>query len=291
MKNLILLTTILGRVITLALQRMMRATLILLPMFMISAQVFAQEKLEVEGAIIIGDSEDSSPVPGTIRWTGLNFEGWNGFVWVPLSSFQIAQIISDIDGNQYRTVQIGNQEWMAENLRTSRYNDGVFITKVIGDMDWETTSSGAWIWYQNNFNYEIPFGKLYNWFAVNTGKLCPVGWHVPSDTEWDVLYNFLNSTGSGGGKMKATGTSQSGNGHWLEPNTGATNESGFTGLPGGERDESGTYDFTGARGSWWTTTEWTVTTAFYIYLQFNSSLLVGNIADKNRGLSIRCIKD
>jgi len=146
------------------------------------------------------------------------------------------------DGNVYQVVRIGNQCWMAENLRTTRYANGDAIPQVTGNSTWSSLSTGAWCWYDNDNQYENPYGKLYNWHAVaDSRNICPAGWHVPTDAEWDALANFLGGSNVAGGKMKATGTA-----HWNSPNTDATNSSGFTGLPGGYRYYYGYFYSVGA---------------------------------------------
>src|SRR5690554_6599709 len=162
--------------------------------------------------------------------------------------------VTDLDGNVYATIQIGEQVWMAENLRTTKYNDGVSIPYVSDNDAWEALNSGAYSINQGLSANEMIYGKLYNWYAVNTGKLCPIGWHIPSKEECDELRTYLADNWLGnnaGGKMKSTGNTSDQTGLWFAPNEGATNECGFTGLPGGR---SGNRDI-GRFGHWWTSTE------------------------------------
>ncbi|MBK8503768.1 MAG: fibrobacter succinogenes major paralogous domain-containing protein [Saprospiraceae bacterium] len=196
---------------------------------MLTTLVFSQ-KLEVDGDIKISSSGETSPAPGTIRWTGTDILGWNGSKWISLTSgVAFEGDVTDIDGNLYRTIKIGTQEWMAENLRTTRYTNGEMISKVNNSTTWPNANYGAWCWYDTSSTYELPYGKLYNWYAVNDGRgLCPTGWHEPTDAEWTTLTDFLGGLSLAGGPMKAAGTA-----HWKTPNTGATNASGFSGLPGG----------------------------------------------------------
>ncbi len=135
--------------------------------------------------------------------------------------------VSDIDGNQYGIITIGSQYWMAENLKTTKLKDGTNIAPI------ETACSNpgnpGYAWYENNkTTYGNVYGGLYNWYAVNSGKLCPAGWRVPSKNDWTILFNHLGGISTAGGKMKTTGTT-----HWQEPNNGASNESKFAALPGG----------------------------------------------------------
>ena len=135
-------------------------------------------------------------------------------------------IVKDIDGNIYHTVTIGNQVWMVENLKTTRYNDGTAIPNVTDSSVWSKLSTPAYCWYNNDASsYKATYGALYNWYAVNVQKLCPKGWHVASNAEFYALNSFLDGEC---GKLKEAGTI-----HWYSPNKGATNETGFTALPGG----------------------------------------------------------
>ncbi len=198
--------------------------------------------------------------------------------------------VSDIDGNLYKTIQIGTQIWMAENLRTTKYNDGSIILNVTGNTEWHNSVTGAYCWFNNDeITYKTTYGALYNWYAVNTGKLCPTQWHVATNDEWTTLETFLGGN-SAGGKMKEAGIV-----HWLAPNTGATNESGFTGLPGGVRDidADASFSLLGQRGFWWTSTK-TQSGGVYSrdlghnFIFLSHWLVEGSEED---GFSVRCIKD
>jgi len=247
--------------------------------------LYSQEKLEVEGAIIIKNSEDQSPAPGTIRWTGSDFEGWNGQRWVSLTGYAIVGSVTDVDGNKYETARIGNQEWMVENLRVSRYNDSTTIDQITNYMTWSGLSSAAWCWYNNNMSNDVPYGKLYNWYAVNSGKLCPTDWDVPRDTEWTILTDYLGGVSIAGGKMKETGLA-----HWNAPNTGATNESGFTGLPGGIRNVDGTFASLENSGFWWSSSTAEIG-AWYRGLAHTAAVVARHFAHERFGMSVRCVKD
>lgn len=266
---------------------MKKALLFLVLSVFFAEMTLCQEKLEVEGAIILGNSEDVTPVPGTIRWTGLNFEGWNGFKWLLLTNFKMESVITDVDGNKYPTVKIGGQEWMAENLRVSKYRNGIDIANYVTDADWSTAPFGAWSWYDNNSSNEQTYGKLYNWFAVaNTlWGLCPTGWHPPTDGEWTILTTFLGGETIAGGKMKTTET-----GYWQDPNSFATNESGFTGLPGGNRNNNGSFNNLGNNSLWWSSTE-SGANAWYRALGYNYDDVFRSVTDKRSGLSVRCLRD
>jgi len=158
----------------------------------------------------------------------------------------------DIDGNIYPVVKIGNQVWMRENLRVSRYRNGEIIPIVTDYTAWANLNTGARSWYSNDSTtYEYPYGNLYNWYAVSSNKgICPSGWHVPTDTEWNTLTTYLGGSSIAGGKMKSVGTS-----YWNSPNTSATNESGFTSLPGGYRLDVGSFYNIRNSAFFWSATE------------------------------------
>ena len=199
-----------------------------------------------------------------------------------------AQTVTDVDGNTYNTVTIGAQTWMKENLRTSKYNDYTSIEKVTDNSVWSSTGNGAYCWYNNDSaSYENDYGKLYNWYAANAPKLCPNGWHTSTSDEWIILADFLGgySGATTGGKMKQVGTV-----HWLTPNTGATNSSGFTGLPGGFRRSDGSFGWLDTAGTWWTTT--TVSCNAWAWrLNYDASTISTYGIPLNSGYSLRCIKN
>lgn len=197
--------------------------------------------------------------------------------------------VIDRDGNIYNTVMIGNQVWMVENLRTTRYNDGTPIAKVT-DNTWRNLTTGAYCWYNNDSaTYEIPYGKLYNFYAIYipraTQKICPAGWHVPTNTEWGELFTFLGGVKEAGGKLKETGTV-----HWRARNEGATNETGFTALPGGIRPDR--FAEIKERGYWWSSSPGIAANGGHsIYLRYDSreAFMGGSAAES--GMSVRCLKD
>jgi uncharacterized protein (TIGR02145 family) len=140
--------------------------------------------------------------------------------------------ITDADGNYYNIVTIGTQTWMAENLETTKYNDGNNIPNISDNVAWSNLTTPGYCWYNNDDStYKNLYGALYNWYTVNRGKLCPIGWHVPTDAEWTTLTTYLGGESVAGGRLKETGTM-----HWVSPNVGAINETGFTALPGSCRD-------------------------------------------------------
>jgi uncharacterized protein (TIGR02145 family) len=194
--------------------------------------------------------------------------------------------MTDIDGNTYKTVTIGTQTWMAENLKVTKYNDGAAIPKVTDATAWSELTTGALCDYENTPSNSETYGKLYNWHAVNTGKLCPTGWHVPSDAEWTELTDYLGETDAGG-KLKETGTT-----HWNSPNTSATNETGFTALPGGARSSDyGVFTNIGYHGYWWSATEIYATTAWSRTMSDNYNYVYRFYSNKEIGFSVRCVRD
>ena len=200
--------------------------------------------------------------------------------------------VKDIDGNIYTTVKIGDQFWTVENLRTTKYNDGTPIQPITNNNDWMALTNGSYCYYNNEPANDNPYGKLYNWYAVNTGKLCPRGWHIPTEAEWTQLIDALGGEADAGGKMKTIGNKEAGTGQWNEPNTGATNESGFTGLPGGYRYYSGgTFSSIGNYGHWWSSTEYDEGIAWDVRLQYGGSDISMDGFHKKTGLSCRCIRD
>lgn len=191
--------------------------------------------------------------------------------------------VTDNDGNAYKTIQIGGQKWMAENLKTTRYNDGTTIPIIIGIVDWNELDSPGYCWYTND---SVSYGALYNFYTVNTGKLCPLGWRVPSDADWTTLITQLGGENVAGNKQKEAGLN-----HWLTPNTGATNESGYTALPGGYRRTDGTYLNLKKNGYWWSSNESSSVNAFYRLLFYDSGFSERGNSDKRNGFSIRCLLD
>jgi uncharacterized protein (TIGR02145 family) len=202
-------------------------------------------------------------------------------------------------GVNYPTVVLGNgQEWMAENLRTTQYNDGTPITLVTDDAQWlansiNNTTVPMMSWRNNDqATYTAnTFGALYNWYAVSpttngNRNVCPVGWHVPTDAEWAVLTSYLGGSYAAGGKMKSTGTQ-----YWVSPNIDATNESGFSGLPGGKRDYDGAFGTIGYGGNWWSSTEYYSNIAVYRELDYGIGPVGRDDNFKTVGCSVRCLRD
>jgi uncharacterized protein (TIGR02145 family) len=199
----------------------------------------------------------------------------------------VGSTVTDIDGNVYSTVVIGTQEWMQENLKTTHYKNGAVIPNNLTNAQWQATSSGTCADYNNDSTNTAVYGKLYNWYAVADPQgLCPTNWHAPTDAEWDVLFNYLGGDTIAGGAMKEIGTT-----HWDSPNTGATNSSGFTGLPGGHREINGLCYNIGSYGYWWSSTQSSITFAHARTLTYFLSNITNYDNKMTYGFSVRCVKD
>jgi uncharacterized protein (TIGR02145 family) len=213
---------------------------------------------------------------------------------VPVSSDTVTfnfAMCTDNDNNNYTIVKIGLQTWMAENLKTTRYRDSTGIPLVTDNATWGNLTSPGYCWYENDsVNNKNSYGALYNWYTVNTGKLAPEGWHVPTDAEWTLLTNFLGGASIAGGKMKSTGTLQSDSGLWNEPNTGATNNSGFTANPGGYRYFSGSFNFINENAYFWSSSKSIGQNAWSPILYYNFKNVLRGKSLYSYGFSVRCVK-
>lgn len=195
--------------------------------------------------------------------------------------------VTDFEGNAYKTIAIGSQTWMAENLKSIKLNDGTAIPLVTNNNSWSTMITPACSYYGNDsVTYKANYGALYNWYSVATNKLCPSGWHVPTIGEWSTLTATLGVDTIAGGMLKEGGTA-----HWSYPNTHATNSSGFTALPTGYRFYNGSYQNFGISGNWWSSTASTTETSNYTYLSYSDGKLGKNSLDNTYGFSVRCVKD
>ncbi len=196
------------------------------------------------------------------------------------------EIITDVDGNIYHSVVIGNQTWMLENLKTTKYNDGTEIPNLEENEEWELMDSGAYCNYDNIESNGEQYGRLYNWHAVNTGKLAPKGWRIATDSDWTILTDFLGGLKVAGGEIKEAGTI-----HWDATNVGATNSSGFTALPGGSRYFDGYFTVINRGAIWWTSTSEDERQAWFRSTMHNIIHIRRDIYDYRNGHSVRCIKE
>ena len=220
-------------------------------------------------------------------------------LYLKLNSQETATV-TDIDGNVYQTVKIGGQWWMAENLRVTRYRNGDAIPTGLDVHAWQLTRSGAYAVYPHddvdgiNSDAEMleAYGALYNWYAVDDLRgLCLEGWQVPSDSDWITLANSLVRWNVAGGKMKSTRTKPDPHPRWDSPNIDATNESGFSGLPGGTRGGLGTYHGIGRSGVWWSSTETDPDNIRTRFMQNRTGNLSMSFNQRLDGPSVRCLRD
>lgn len=202
--------------------------------------------------------------------------------------------VNDIDGNTYKTIQIGTQTWMAENLRTTRYNNGRSIVLAVDNRQWWLSDSAAYCWVNNEGDkFKETYGAIYNWRAVNSYKLCPAGWHVPDDAEWTTFTTYLGGQTDIGFKIKETGGT-----HWLNQSSNTTNETGFTALPAGYRNFEGSFKpgsnygyWRGAEAFWWSSSTAYPGGAYYRVFYSGSNTLLKEGWRIEQGLSVRCLKD
>lgn len=250
-------------------------------------------KADFSKSIEVGNEPSgSAPTAGTIRWNGKDFQGYDGNNWKSLTQGAISnngvETVTDIDGNVYKTVEIGTQTWMRENLRVTRYQDGTAIAEFT--LFWNSGSNGGWCWYANNCEYDQVYGKLYSRGAViNSKGLCPSGWKAPDEDDWQTLNSFLSS--NQGNLLKTAGTIDNNDGLWASPN-GGTNMSAWSGKPGGQRTNAGFDGLSTLAGFWSTSTQSIglgMVPTFY-ELSNTSSALIRKTAIENEGLSVRCVK-
>lgn len=194
--------------------------------------------------------------------------------------------VTDIDGNEYETVRIGNQLWMVENLRVTHYSNGDPVPNVRNDNEWASLETGAYSIYMNFRLFARIYGALYNWYAVEDERgLCPAGWRVPDYNDWWELILSLDGKNVAGGKLKSTSR------RWRRPNEGATNETGFNALPGGYRYANGRFHYLGSYGDWWTSSAFDNSYAWFKTIAYDGGDIEEGTFHMRNGLSVRCIKD
>lgn len=197
--------------------------------------------------------------------------------------------VKDNQGIEYQTVEIEDQEWMQENLAVGKYNDGSNIPHVQDPAKWASLDSGAWCYYEDE-NGEV-YGKLYNWYAVNDKRgMCPEGWHVPDDKDWNLLVNQFEGMQNAGAMLKSVATVPDDHPRWINPNAHATNSSEFTAIPGGMRTPEGEFKWLGSFGSYWTTTEGVEDNAWRYGLNYNDTKVYRSQRNMNYGFSVRCVR-
>jgi uncharacterized protein (TIGR02145 family) len=200
----------------------------------------------------------------------------------------VTGLLTDSEGNGYHTIGIGYQVWMTENLRSVVYKNGSdSIPLVKNDSVWASKTTAAFCWFDNNSAlYKNEYGALYNWYAVETGNLCPAGWRVPTNEDISALVDFLKGAGIAGGSLKEKGTL-----HWNSPNSGATDKFGFSARGGGRINNEGVFDFMKVEGNWWTSSSYGTYNATYLNLLFNYPSSFQSYTSKKTGMSVRCIRD
>jgi uncharacterized protein (TIGR02145 family) len=224
-----------------------------------------------------------------LTWTISN-ECNSGADEVKINFYDPARIGFDVEGNVYYGVQVGTQIWMAENLKTTKYNDGTDIPLITDNAAWTALSTPGYCWYNNDSSNKDIYGALYNWYTVNTGKLCPSGTHVPSDSEWKILEMYIGMTPI---QADATGFRGALQGLYMKYTSGwhsgrnGTNITGFSALPGGYRLSS--YNLIGSQGFWWSSTEYNAGSAWFRML--DGDPVYRSNETKTNGLSVRCIVD
>jgi len=254
-----------------------------------SDNISIEKKLSEFDAKGVQATVDMAYNPGEIlKFTGISGDYSTVITDIPSENKPIAfnfMQCTDGDGNNYPVVAIGTQVWMATNLKTTKYNNATCFHVEFDNMTWANLTSPAYCWYNNDApsNKDI-YGALYNAYAVNTGKLCPVGWHVPTNTEWDALLEQLDS--NAGGKMKEIGSA-----HWTYPNVGGTNASGFTALGGGARLLGGVFSDLKMAGYWWSSTEMSPQEYGSRNIVNWDAALFSTPGYKTNGYSVRCLKD
>jgi uncharacterized protein (TIGR02145 family) len=248
-------------------------------------------------------------MPGThyyYRVTASNCAGTTNAVGKDFTTLPRTNL-TDIDGNTYNVITIGTQVWMAENLKTTKYRDGNPITQVTDDTQWANRTSEAYCWYNNDIANKNTYGALYNWYTVNTGKLCPSGWHVPTDPEWTIMENFLIANGfnyDGSTTVNKIAKSLAATTNWnSSANIGAVgnsdysgkrNVTGFTALPGGYRISDGSYIyFSDIRNfdGWWSSNEDNINLAWSRNMYYDYSYTYRDHDPKQTGFSVRCLRD
>lgn len=276
---------------------MKRANILIVALMAISLQCISQdEKLIIEGAVVISNNDDPNPVAGTLRWTGTDFEGFDGTDWVSLTC---CNGMTASCSYSYTSVVIGSQEWMVENLTATCYNDNTPIPLVDNKTDWINVGNAgtpAYSWPLDDPALGAVHGAVYNWFAIdpntNGGKnVCPVGWHVATVGDFNILQAFIDPNGSGnsnlaGQDMKSPGTSL-----WDTPNVETGNPYNFTAHPTSNRSGGGLWDNLGYRGTWWTSTENSGTNAAGRFIEHDQANLRVINSAKEDGYAVRCVKD
>lgn len=277
---------------------MKKTLLFVISLIIFNFSLMAQDQLmEVEGAIQISQNNDPAPEPGTIRWTGCDFEGWNGVIWVSLTGNVKVGSVTDIDGNTYKTITIGTQEWMLENLKTTTFNDGTPITEWTFGNDWYNGNNQVpyYQWAEtsdlnNLYPDPLPFdfyGALYNEFAMASGKLAPTGWRIPTEQDFLDLESYIASNGQAGNEGNALKSTYG----WSPSSSNGVDTYGFNGLPNGYVSAFGTATGVPIINSWATSETNTTNQTRRIVQLTDQSIIQFFDNGIQLGAGIRCIKE
>ncbi len=231
-------------------------------------------------------SELTRLIPGTKYYVKAYAKTSEKVFYSDAINFTTPDTVSDVDGNVYHVISIGSQLWTKENLKTTKFKNSDPIPVVTDNDEWYNLTTPGYCWYNNYSPFKDQYGALYNWYAVTTGNLCPDGWHVPNDANWTTLINFLGGEEIAANKLKEAGTA-----NWNSPNTGATNESGFTALPCGQRDHYGTFYDLGTYTYLWNSIECDEASSWSKCMNNSEGYVYHMSNNKKKGFSVRCIKD
>ena len=250
--------------------------------------VLNKQDYDIANKTITIEEGINSEIIETLKKVGESGKPDNNTMSRPIEQDQTIASISDNDGNVYKTVKIGTQIWMAENLKTSKYNDGTNIPLVTDGNSWINLSTSGYCWYNNDIgSKEHLNGGLYNWYTINTGKLCPIGWHVPSDTEWNTLITYLGGESIAGSKLKGLKT----NG-LVNNNANTAKNTGFGAFSNGYRNSAaGEFNLVKDYCFWWSSTEFTSANSWYTNMYYSSGLISRLKGAKQCGFSVRCLHD
>ncbi len=215
-----------------------------------------------------------------------------GLIGVQCKSTQKKQTLKDIEGNIYQTITIGTQFWMAQNLRTTKYNDGTAIPLVTDNRTWGALATPGYCWYNNDAaTFKSAYGAIYNWYTVNNEKLCPAGWHVPTYYEWGTLTTYLGVAPGFADSLARRKVKETYTTNWINPNDGSINKSGFIFHQGGYRNDDGSFSPIGDYCRWWMSGEWNISTVWGPFITYGYSGGVNSFVGMRQGFSVRCIKN
>jgi uncharacterized protein (TIGR02145 family) len=215
-----------------------------------------------------------------------------GLIGVQCKDNPKSQTIKDIDGNIYRTITVGTQFWMAENLKTTKYNDGTAIPLITDSKEWGALATPGYCWYKNDAaTYKSAYGAIYNWYAINNDRLCPEGWHVPTYYEWGKVTTYLGFTPGSMDSLAGPKFNETSNTDWINAKDGSKNKKGFIAFQGGYRNDDGSFSPIGDYCRWWMSAEWNISTVWGRFLTYGYSNGLNSFVGMRQGFSVRCIKN